>query len=129
MFNFLSIYQDNRHHYIIVCVLYPVCSSAGSLGCLAYTGGPLVKCSCVGDDQTIMLPYVSYSPDSDDNGSPETHLCMCKCNHREFNVDEVLKQQVSWFTEQSVITIGYYYSSGHSIRLPAIQSIPARNCH
>ncbi len=71
MLNLLTKFQDNPLHCIVSSVYWWY-----RLGCLAYTGGPLVKCSCVGDDQTIMLPYVSYSPDSDDN--TPLSLCMCK---------------------------------------------------
>ena len=70
----------------------------GSLGCLAYSGGPLVHCDCCctsDDNETIMLPYVGYTPSADDTGSPDTPMCTCRCNHREFNVAEALKHQVN----------------------------------
>ena len=88
------------HQYIITVdklILYPVCTN-GSLGCLAYSGGPLVHCDCCctssDDNETIMIPYVGYTPSADDTGSPDTPMCTCRCNHREFNVAEVLKCQV-----------------------------------
>ena len=74
-------------------VLTPVCSK-GSLGCLAYKGGPLVNCSCTDDDHMTILPFVCQSPNME-NPSPETPYSKCpECDHKIFNVDDELKKQV-----------------------------------
>lgn len=77
------------------CVVNFVCDR-GSLGRLAYKGGPRVNCTCCTEsDETVTLPYVRFSPD-EEFPSPDTPMCRCECDHKEFNVDEILKQQVRW---------------------------------
>ena len=91
LFIFYSPREDVRPHRFIIIVheviLLPVCQR-GSLGCLAYNGGPVVKCDIC--DMDVLLPFVHYSPRKDIR-SPKTPKAECPiCYQKTFNVDEVL---------------------------------------
>ena len=71
-------------------VLEDVCSS-GSLGCLAYKGGPRVNCSC--SDDCLTLPFVQSVPERT-IPTPANGHCDCPKCYRKFDVDDIFKQQV-----------------------------------
>ncbi len=75
-------------------IIDDVCSN-GSLGCLAYNGGPSLQCCSVNDKDRVILPFIRFDPDIDNEfPSPDNPLCKCLRCFKPFNIDDVLKEQV-----------------------------------
>ncbi len=85
-----------------------MCSN-GSLGCLAYNGGPSLQCCSVNKDRVI-LPFIRFDPDIDyEFPSPDNPLCKCLRCFKPFNIDDILKEQVSIPTKMVVSFMSTFF--------------------